>query len=82
LQEVSIASGLEYWYNQQFAIRAGYFYENPNKGNRQYLSLGLGLKYNVVDLNFSYLLANQQQSPLANTLRFSLLFNFAAASGK
>ncbi|OAQ38772.1 hypothetical protein A5893_12040 [Pedobacter psychrophilus] len=80
LQEVSISTGLEYWYNQQFAIRAGYFYENPNKGNRQYLSLGLGLKYNVVDLNFSYLLANQQQSPLANTLRFSLLFNFASPS--
>jgi hypothetical protein len=77
LKEVSISTGLEYWYNQQFAIRAGYFYENPTKGNRQYLSLGLGLKYQIVDLNFSYLLANQQQSPLANTLRFSLLFNFA-----
>jgi hypothetical protein len=78
LQEVSIATGAEYWYNHQFAIRAGYFYENPNKGNRQYLTLGLGLRYNIVDLDFSYLLANQQKSPLANTLRFSLLFNFAA----
>ncbi|HET8829979.1 MAG TPA: type IX secretion system outer membrane channel protein PorV [Pelobium sp.] len=77
-QEVSIATGVEYWYNRQFAIRAGYFYENPNKGNRQYLTLGLGLRYNIVDLDFSYLLANQQTSPLANTLRFSLLFNFAA----
>jgi len=77
LKEVSISTGVEYWYNQQFAIRAGYFYEHPTKGNRQYLSLGLGLKYQIVDLNFSYLLANQQQSPLANTLRFSLLFNFA-----
>lgn len=80
LQEISIATGVEYWYNQQFAIRAGYFYENPNKGNRQYLTLGLGLKYNIVNLDFSYLLANQQTSPLANTLRFSLLFNFADAS--
>ncbi|RKD19038.1 hypothetical protein BCY91_14275 [Pelobium manganitolerans] len=80
LQEVSIATGAEYWYNKQFAIRAGYFYENPNKGNRQYLTLGLGLRYNIVDLDFSYLLANQQTSPLANTLRFSLLFNFAAPS--
>ena len=80
LQEVSIATGAEYWYNHQFAIRAGYFYENPNKGNRQYLTLGLGLRYNIVDLDFSYLLANQQTSPLANTLRFSLLFNFAAPS--
>ncbi|MFC5284445.1 type IX secretion system outer membrane channel protein PorV [Pedobacter alpinus] len=80
LQEVSISTGLEYWYNQQFAIRAGYFYENPNKGNRQYITLGLGLKYNIVNLDFSYILANQQTSPLANTLRFSLLFNFADAS--
>ncbi len=78
LQEISIGAGAEYWYNQQFAIRAGYFYENPNKGNRKYLTLGLGLRYNIVDLDFSYLLANQQTSPLANTLRFSLLFNFAA----
>lgn len=77
-QEISISAGAEYWYNRQFAIRAGYFYENPNKGNRQYLTLGLGLRYNIVDLDFSYLLANQQTSPLANTLRFSLLFNFAA----
>ncbi len=79
-QEISYAVGAEYWYNRQFAIRAGYFYENPNKGNRQYLTLGLGLRYNIVDLDFSYLLANQQTSPLANTLRFSLLFNFAAPS--
>lgn len=77
-QEISYAAGAEYWYNHQFAIRAGYFYENPNKGNRKYLTLGLGLRYNIVDLDFSYLLANQQTSPLANTLRFSLLFNFAA----
>ncbi len=77
-QEINYSVGAEYWYNKQFAIRAGYFYENPNKGNRKYLTLGLGLKYNVVDLDFSYLLANQQTSPLANTLRFSLIFNFAA----
>ena len=76
VQEVSISTGLEYWYNRQFALRAGYFYENPNKGNRQYLTLGLGLKYNIVDIDFSYLIANQQKSPLANTLRFSLIFNF------
>lgn len=80
LQEVSIATGVEYWYSQQFAVRAGYFYENPNKGNRQYLTLGLGLKYNIVDIDFSYLIANQQKSPLANTLRFSLLFNFGSTA--
>lgn len=81
LQEVSIATGLEYWYNHQFAVRTGYFYENPNKGNRQYLTLGLGLRYNILDIDFSYLVANQQKSPLANTLRFSLIFNFDDHTG-
>jgi hypothetical protein len=76
LKEVSIATGLEYWYNQQFAFRAGYFYENPMKGNQRYFTLGAGLKYNVFNIDFSYLLANPQKSPLANTLRFGLLFNF------
>ena len=57
-------------------LRAGYFYEHPSKGDRQYLSLGLGLRYNVFNLDFAYLVANQQESPLANTLRFSLVFNF------
>jgi hypothetical protein len=76
LKEISIAAGLEYWYNQQFAFRAGYFYEHPMKGNQRYFTLGAGLKYNVFNIDFSYLLANPQKSPLANTLRFGLLFNF------
>ena len=76
LKEVSIATGAEYWYNQQFALRAGYFYESPMKGERRYMTLGAGLKYNVFNIDFAYLLANAQKSPLANTLRFSLIFNF------
>ena len=76
LKEVSVAAGLEYWYDQQFALRGGYFYESPNKGNRRYLTLGAGLKYNIFNIDFAYLLANPQKSPLANTLRFTLLFNF------
>ncbi|RZK43712.1 MAG: type IX secretion system outer membrane channel protein PorV [Pedobacter sp.] len=76
LKEVSIAFGAEYWYDQQFALRAGYFYESPVKGDRRYLTLGAGLKYNIFHIDFAYLLANPQKSPLANTLRFSLLFNF------
>lgn len=76
MQEISYSTGAEYWYNRQFALRAGYFYENPNKGDRQYFTLGAGLKYNVFNLDFAYLLASQQKSPLANTLRFSLVFNF------
>ncbi|WP_207429181.1 type IX secretion system outer membrane channel protein PorV [Pedobacter sp. SYSU D00535] len=76
LQEISYSVGSEYWYNRQFALRAGYLYENPAKGNRQYLTLGAGVKYNIFNLDFSYILANQQKSPMANTLRFSLLFSF------
>jgi hypothetical protein len=76
LQEVSLSPAVEYWYNKQFAIRAGYFYENPNKGNRQYLTLGAGLKYNSLVFDFSYLIASQDQSPLANTLRFTLGYKF------
>ena len=75
-KEISIAAGAEYWYNQQFALRAGYFYEAPEKGDRRYLTLGAGLKYNIFNIDIAYLIANPQKSPLANTLRFSLLFNF------
>lgn len=76
IREVGISTGLEYWYNQQFALRAGYNYQSPLKGESRYFTLGLGLKYNVFNIDFSYLLANTQTSPLANTLRFGLLFNF------
>ena len=77
IKEISYSLGTEYWYNKQFAFRAGYFYESPIKGDRQYFTLGAGLRYNVFDLDIAYLLANQQKSPLAQTLRFSLMFNFA-----
>jgi hypothetical protein len=79
MQEINYGAGIEYWYNRQFALRAGYFYENPDKGNRQYLTVGGGLRYNIVNIDFSYLIADQQKSPLANTLRFSLVFNFGEA---
>ncbi|GMT45141.1 MAG: hypothetical protein IEMM0006_0973 [bacterium] len=77
MQEFSLAFGAEYWYNNIFAVRAGYFYENKNKGDRQYVTLGVGLRYNVFGLDFSYLIPTvPQQNPLEKTLRFSLLFNF------
>jgi hypothetical protein len=78
MKEISYSAGLEYWYDKQFALRAGYFYESPEKGDRQYLSLGAGFRYDKFRLDFSYLVANQQKSPIANTLRFSLLFNFGS----
>ncbi len=76
LKEVAISTGVEYTYNQQFAVRAGYFHENPQKGDRRYFTIGGGLKYNMFNLDFSYLVADPQNSPLANTLRFSLMLNF------
>lgn len=77
LQELMFSMGIEYWYDKQFAIRAGYYSEHRLKGNRRFFTVGLGLKYNVFGLNFSYLVpTTNQRNPLDNTLRFSLLFDF------
>lgn len=82
LQELMYSVGAEYWYDQQFAVRLGYFHEHTLKGNRKFLTMGFGLKYNVFGINMSYLVpTNNSQSPLANTLRFSLIFDFEAFSG-
>ncbi len=81
LREVNIGGGLEYWYNNVFALRGGYFYEHPTKGGRQFLTMGAGLKYQVFNLNFSYLVPTtrlQGGNPLENTLRFSMMFDLAA----
>ena len=75
MQEINISVGAEYWYDKQFAVRGGYFYENPNKGNRQYFTLGAGLRYNVFGLDFSYLIATNPNNPLKNTLRFTLSYD-------
>jgi hypothetical protein len=78
LKEATIAIGSEYWYKDQFAFRAGYFYENKIKGDRRFFTLGAGLKYDMVGLNFSYLLpsgSGVNRNPLSNTLRFSLVYN-------
>lgn len=80
IKEFQASLGAEYWYNDQFAFRAGYFYENPAKGNRKYFTLGAGLKYETFGLNFSYLLPSGNgvnRNPLSNTLRFSLVFDIA-----
>lgn len=79
MQELMYSVGIEYWYDKQFAVRAGYYNEHRLKGNRKFFTVGLGLKYNVFGLNFSYLVpTTNQRNPLDNTLRFSLLFDFAA----
>ncbi|MBQ9254114.1 MAG: type IX secretion system outer membrane channel protein PorV [Bacteroidales bacterium] len=74
LQEINISGGIEYWYNNIIAARAGYFYESERKGARQYLTLGLGLKYNTLGIDVSYLIptAQHNNNPLKNTLRVSL----------
>ncbi len=76
MQEITISAGAEYWYNKTFAARLGYFYEAEQKGGRQYLTMGLGFRYQVFGIDFAYLVPAQQEHPLAETLRFSLLFNF------
>ncbi len=76
MQEINIAASAEYWYNKLFSIRAGYFYESKYKGDRQFFTLGAGLRYNVFGLDFSYLIPIRNNNPLQNTLQFTLLFNF------
>ena len=76
MNEIMIGIGTEYWYREQFAIRAGYFYEHETKGNRKYFTVGVGLRLNVFALDFSYLVPIKQNNPLANTLRFTLAFEF------
>ena len=77
MQEISLSVGAEYWYNKVLAVRAGYFYEAKNKGARQYLTVGAGLRYNVMGLDISYLISTSALSnnPLKNTLRIALTFD-------
>jgi len=77
-RELTVSTGAEYWYKEQFAFRAGYFYESPEKGNRRYATVGAGLKYNVIGLNLAYIFASGSgisRNPLSNTIRFSLVFD-------
>jgi hypothetical protein len=78
LKEFSASIGAEYWYKDQFAFRAGYFYESPEKGNRRYGTVGAGLKYSSIGLNLAYIFASGagiSRNPLSNTVRFSLTFD-------
>ena len=75
LQEIQWSAGLEYAYNNQFFLRAGYHYEHPNKGNRSYFTVGAGFKMNVFSLDAGYVISTAQSNPLDQTLRFSLAFD-------
>jgi len=76
LHEIKYSVGAEYWYANQFAVRGGYFHEHETKGNRKYFTVGAGLKLNVFTIDFSYLIPLKQNNPLANTVRFTLGFDF------
>jgi len=79
IKELDASLGLEYWYQNQFAVRAGYFYEDPTNGDRKYITCGLGIRYNVFTVNASYIIPQGSgitRNPLSNTVRFSLLFDF------
>lgn len=78
LREVNISVGMEYTYAEKFAVRAGYFHEHYTKGNRRFITMGMGLEYSKLELDISYLVSLTNNSPLANTIRFSLGFNFAS----
>jgi hypothetical protein len=78
LHEITYSYGAEYWYNDQFAIRAGYFHENETKGNRKYFTAGAGIRLSGFTIDFSYLMPLVQNHPLARTLRFSLSFDVSA----
>lgn len=85
LREFQISAGAEYWYRQQFAVRAGYFWEHKLKGDRKYFTVGVGVRYNVFGLNFAYLVPSGSginRNPLSNTFRFSLLFDFDKLENK
>lgn len=75
-QEVMLSGGVEYWYDDMFAVRGGYFYEDIHKGNRKYFTVGLGIRYQTFGLDFCYLIATQRANPLSETFRFALSFNF------
>ena len=82
LREINLSFGTEYWYAQQFALRGGYFYEHDTKGGRKFFTFGAGVKYNVFALDFSYLInasrAINGTNPLANTMRFTMIFDIGA----
>ena len=82
MREINFATGLEYWYDNQFAVRGGYFHESALKGNRKYMTFGAGLRFNVFGIDAAYLVPayfgsdTPQSNPLKNTWRISLTFDF------
>lgn len=75
-QQFMVATGVEYWYDDLFAVRSGYYFEDPNNGNRKFITLGAGIRYDFIGIDFSYIYTLEEDHPLANTTRFGLLLDF------
>ena len=83
MQEIMIGLGIEYWYAQQFAVRAGYHHQHANKGPNKYFTVGAGLRYNILTLDFSYLIPTiGNNSPLANTVRITIGVDVESSKSK
>jgi hypothetical protein len=80
-QEISWSIGAEYAYDNKFFVRGGYFYENPNKGNRQYFSAGVGFKLTAFQLDAAYLISTVPSNPLDQTIRIALTFDMDGLKG-
>lgn len=81
-EDLRVSLGGEYWYSEQFALRAGYYYEDESVGNGSFATAGAGIKFNMLTIDASYIITMESDNPLANTIRFSLGFNFDEMSGK
>jgi len=75
VEQLMLGTGLEFWHNRQFAIRGGYYYEDPENGNREFITLGAGLRIDMFGIDFSYIYTLEEESPLSDTIRFSVLLN-------
>jgi hypothetical protein len=80
LREFDTSFGIEYWYGDWVALRAGFFYEDPEYGNRKFMTFGAGLRYNIFGFDFSYISTSEAQHPLGETLRFTLLISWGGTS--
>lgn len=80
LRDIVTSGGIEYWYGSPgdflFALRAGYFYEDPSYGNRKFMTFGAGIRYDMYGFDFSYISAAEENHPLSETLRFSILIGW------
>lgn len=82
LQEIMMSVGIEYWYANALAVRAGYFYESAMKGNRKYFTVGIGVEYNMFGFDFAYLIPQMINHPLQDTVRFGLSYNINKQPGQ